>query len=208
MRVEYRLSGSGGQGLVLAGKVLAHAAALHAGFEATQTKSYGPEARGGASRSDVVVSDEPIDYPKALHLDCLLALTDESFRNYQADVKPGGLVVVDEGVGLGEEESRFSLYATPIVRTAETQLGRRLFANLVALGVVCGLVPVVPADAVVAAIPSSVPSGTAEANVRAFRLGLGLATGAAPLRSAVQETAVSEEVRAASARYREARSRM
>jgi 2-oxoglutarate ferredoxin oxidoreductase subunit gamma len=94
-RKEFRLSGSGGQGLILAGKILAEAAAIYDGKNATQSQSYGPEARGGSSRSEIIVSDEEIDYPKAVNIDLLLAFTQEACDKYKKDVKDDGIVLVD-----------------------------------------------------------------------------------------------------------------
>ena len=90
-RVEIRLSGSGGQGMILAGVILAEAIGINDGKNVVQTQSYGPEARGGASRSDVVISDTEIDYPKSLRIDVLLCLTQQSYDSYHSLVKPGGL---------------------------------------------------------------------------------------------------------------------
>jgi 2-oxoglutarate ferredoxin oxidoreductase subunit gamma len=88
-RYEIRLSGEGGQGLVLAGKILAEAAAIYDERNATQSQSYGPEARGGASKSEVIISDGEIDYPKAEKLDLQLALTQEALDKYWKDLRPG-----------------------------------------------------------------------------------------------------------------------
>src|SRR4030042_17730 len=94
-RFEVRLSGEGGQGMILAGVILAEAAAIYDDKNAIQTQSYGPEARGGACKSEVIISDEEIDYPKATHIDLLLALTQESCDKYIRELKQGGLLVVD-----------------------------------------------------------------------------------------------------------------
>ena len=96
-RSELRLSGSGGQGLILAGKILAEAAAIYDGKNATQSQSYGPEARGGSSRSEVIISDAEIDYPKAINIDLLLAFTQEACDKYCKDVKENGILLVDSG---------------------------------------------------------------------------------------------------------------
>ena len=93
LRKEIRVSGSGGQGIILISKVLAEAAAVYEDLNATQTQSYGPEARGGSSRADVIISDEDIDYPKAEHLDVLMSLTQEACNQYVRDLKPGGILV-------------------------------------------------------------------------------------------------------------------
>jgi 2-oxoglutarate ferredoxin oxidoreductase subunit gamma len=98
MRVEFRLSGSGGQGLLLAGIVLADAA-IQDGKNAVQTQSYGPEARGGASKSEVVISDGEIDYPKATAPDFLLALTTDAYRNYGLPMKRGTIIVDSTEIG-------------------------------------------------------------------------------------------------------------
>ncbi len=113
-RYEMRLSGEGGQGLVLAGKILAEAAAIYDDKNATQSQSYGPEVRGGASKSEVIVSDGAIDYPKAENLDLLLALTQESFDKYHGDLRPGGWLVVDaEAVTRFPDVSQWKLVPVP-----------------------------------------------------------------------------------------------
>src|SRR5512139_2762594 len=94
-RYEIRLSGSGGQGLILAGVILAEAAGIHDGKYVCQTQSYGPEARGGASKAEVIISDEEIDYPKAMKPDLLLAMNQRSCDTYLFDLKPNGVLVVD-----------------------------------------------------------------------------------------------------------------
>jgi len=98
MRVEFRLSGSGGQGLLLAGIVLAEAA-IQDGKNAVQTQSYGPEARGGSSKAEVVISDGDIDYPKATAPDFLLALTTDAYRSYGLSMKKG-IIITDSTVKL------------------------------------------------------------------------------------------------------------
>jgi 2-oxoglutarate ferredoxin oxidoreductase subunit gamma len=94
-RYEIRLSGTGGQGLVLAGIILAEAAGIYGGKHVVQTVSYGPAARGGTSRADVVVSDREIDYPKAIALDLLLAMSQMACDESASDLKPTGVLVVD-----------------------------------------------------------------------------------------------------------------
>lgn len=171
-RYEVRLSGEGGQGLVLAGKILATAAAIHAGLNATQSQSYGPEARGGASRSEVIISDDDIDFPKATSVDLLLALTQQSYDSYRHDLRRDGVVVIDSAAvkSLGGINAR--VVSAPISTIAVEKLGRALFTNLVALGVVIGASNVVPVEAVRSAIAAIVPKGTEEKNLKAFELGL------------------------------------
>jgi 2-oxoglutarate ferredoxin oxidoreductase subunit gamma len=171
-RYELRLSGSGGQGLILAGKILAEAAAIYDGKNATQSQSYGPEARGGASRSEVIISDEEIDYPKAVNIDLLLVFTQEACDKYCKDIKQDGILLVDSGYVKKLPEGNFKRYSLPITDIAEKEVGKKLVANIVALGIVTELTTVVSREAVDAAIRSRVPKGTEELNLKAFKAGI------------------------------------
>lgn len=171
-RTEIRLSGEGGQGLVLAGKVLAEAAAIYDNKNATQSQSYGPEARGGASRSEVIISDDEIDYPKAVNLDLLLALTQESCSRYWKDLKDDGILLVESEAVKDIPEGPFKVYKVPITKIAEHDVGKVLVANIVALGIITGLSKVVSQEAVESAILARVPKGTEELNLKAFKAGL------------------------------------
>ncbi|NNG45544.1 MAG: 2-oxoacid:ferredoxin oxidoreductase subunit gamma, partial [Deltaproteobacteria bacterium] len=95
-RYEIRFSGSGGQGLILAGVIFAEAATIYDKINAVQSQSYGPEARGGASKSEVIISEEVIDFPKAQGIDLQLSLTQEACTRYYKDIKSGGILLVDE----------------------------------------------------------------------------------------------------------------
>ncbi len=174
-RYEVRLSGEGGQGLVLAGKVLAEAAAIYDDKNATQSLSYGPEARGGASRSEVIISDDDIDYPKAVNIDLLLALTQESATLYHKDLKQGGLLLVDEDAVTELPEGDFRVFKVPVIRIAREKVGKVLVANIVSLGFITELAGVVSQEAVEAAILARVPKGTEEMNLKAFEEGLAAA---------------------------------
>lgn len=171
-RYEIRLSGEGGQGLVLAGKILAEAAAIYDNLNATQSQSYGPEARGGASRSEVILSDEDIDYPKAVHIDLLLALTQESCDRYATDLKTNGILLVDQDAVLTTPEGSFRVYRVPIIQLARDRVGRALVANIVALGLIAGIANIVSEKALRQAIEARVPKGTEELNLKAFAVGL------------------------------------
>lgn len=171
-RYEARLSGSGGQGLILAGKVLAEAAAIYEDKNATQSQSYGPEARGGASRSEVIISDGDIDFPKATRLDLLLCLTQEACDKYVVDLKDSGLLIADDRYVKSVPEGAFSVLTAPIAEIAETDVGRSVTANMVALGLIVGATKVVSAESAEQAISARVPRGSEEINLKAFRLGL------------------------------------
>jgi 2-oxoglutarate ferredoxin oxidoreductase subunit gamma len=171
-RYEIRLSGEGGQGLVLAGKILAEAAAIYDNLNATQSQSYGPEARGGASRSEVILSDEDIDYPKAVHIDLLLALTQESCDRYYKDLKENGILLIDQDAVLTVPNGPYRVFKVPIIQIARDRVGRALVANIVALGMIAGIANIVSEKAIRAAIEARVPKGTEELNLKAFETGL------------------------------------
>ena len=173
-RYEIRLSGAGGQGLILVGKILAEAAAIYDDKNATQSQSYGPEARGGASRSEVIISDEDIDYPKAHDIDLLLAMTQEAADKYAGDVKPGGIILVDSSFVTSVPDGDYQVYSLEITKFAEEKIGKRIVANIVALGAIECLAHVVSEDALINAIKTRVPKGTEETNILAFKHGQNL----------------------------------
>ncbi|MCL6430476.1 MAG: 2-oxoacid:acceptor oxidoreductase family protein [Anaerolineae bacterium] len=170
-RIEVRLAGEGGQGLILAGVILAEAAAVHDGLHATQTQSYGPEARGGASKSEVVISDEEIDYPKVIEADYLLAMSQEACDRYVGNLRRDGLLIVDSTHVTRLPLDRQAVQA-PITRLAEEVTGRRITANVVALGVLVGLTGVVSRQAIEKAVRERAPKGTEDLNLRALAAGL------------------------------------
>ncbi len=172
MRVEFRLSGSGGQGLLLAGIVLAEAAIIE-DKNAVQTQSYGPEARGGSSKAEVIISDEEIDYPKATDPDYLLALTVDAYKTYGPAMKKG-LIIVDSSVSL-DSSIKARTVALPILAAAAETVGKKVVANIVALGVLAGLSGVAARDALRKAVVARVPKGTEELNLKALDVGLHLA---------------------------------
>jgi 2-oxoglutarate ferredoxin oxidoreductase subunit gamma len=174
-RYEIRLSGSGGQGLILVGKVLAEAAAIYDGLNATQSQSYGPEARGGASRSEVIISNGDIDYPKSENIDILLALTQEACDKYVGDLKENGILLIDSQMVTRMPAGNYKIVAIPIIQSAVERLGKFLFSNIIALGIITKLSGIVSEDAVKQAIRARVPKGTEEINIKAFYTGINLA---------------------------------
>jgi 2-oxoglutarate ferredoxin oxidoreductase subunit gamma len=168
-RYEIRLAGSGGQGLILAGIILAEAAGVYDGKFVCQTQSYGPEARGGASKAEVVISDAPIDYPKAIQPDVLLALNQKSLEAFSADLKPGGLLLVD--ADLVKEAPASRVVALPFTRIAR-DLGRAMAANIVALGALAQLTGAVSLDSLTAAVLARVRKGTEDLNKKALAAGI------------------------------------
>src|SRR3970040_612962 len=130
-RYELRFSGSGGQGMILAGIIIAEAAAIYDGKKAVQSQSYGPESRGGASRSEVIISDEDIDYPKATSIDFMLALTQEACTKYHKDIKKGGILLVDSEEVRELPKGDFKTLSYPIINTAREELGKVIVANII-----------------------------------------------------------------------------
>jgi 2-oxoglutarate ferredoxin oxidoreductase subunit gamma len=171
-RYEVRLSGSGGQGLILAGKILAEAVAIYEGRNAVQTQSYGPEARGGASKAEVVISDGEIDYPKAIELDVLLSLTQESCDKYVTDLKEGSILITDSETVTELPEGDFRVYQAPVSRIAREKIGKLVVTNIVALGILTRITEVAKENSVEKAIMNRVPPGTEELNREAFKEGL------------------------------------
>ncbi|MBU2467719.1 MAG: 2-oxoacid:acceptor oxidoreductase family protein [Proteobacteria bacterium] len=172
-RMEVRLAGSGGQGLILAGLVLAEAAGLYDGRSVAMGQSYGPEARGGASKAEVIISDQDIDYPLATKVDLFLALTQEAADTYSWDLKPGAWIVVDSDLVSHPPSSR--AVALPFTATARDKLKKPMVANVVALGALIELSGVVSRRALEKALLARVPKGTESLNKKALSEGMKLA---------------------------------
>lgn len=169
-RYEMRLSGSGGQGLITAAVIFAEAVGVYDGKYVCQTQSYGPEARGGKSKAEVVISDHPIDYPKARRLDLLLAMNQAACDAYYRDLNPDGLLVVDSS--LVEQYPTNRVIAIPFTRIAKEQLGKEMVANMVALGAVGLLSGQVISNSLEKALLARVPPGTEELNKAALHRGM------------------------------------
>ena len=173
-RVEIRLSGSGGQGLILGGIILAEAAILD-GNNAIQSQSYGPEARGGASKAEVIISNEEIDFPKVEKADVLLAITEIAYKKYINSLKDGGILIADSSINVDTENKPYKVLHVPIIATANDKLGKVMVANIVALGVIQELTEVVTKESLEAAVLNRVPKGTEDLNRTALSEGYMLA---------------------------------
>ncbi|HTP01576.1 MAG TPA: 2-oxoacid:acceptor oxidoreductase family protein [Anaerolineales bacterium] len=172
-RFEVRLAGEGGQGMILAGIILAEAAAIHECKHVTQTQSYGPESRGGASRSEVVISDAEINHPEVLSPDVVLTLSQEAYNKFGKALQPDCLLIVDEDAVRTAPD--FQGVRVPIARLAQETTGRSITANTVALGVLVGLTRVVSRDAIEKAVVARAPKGTEEMNRKALQAGFAAA---------------------------------
>lgn len=170
-RTELRFSGSGGQGMILAAIIMAEAASIYGDKNATQSQSYGPEARGGSSKSDVVISDGVIDYPKATKLDCLLAMTQEAANKYGKDLRPEGVMIIDEDYVLEPPAIAGRTVKIPIMRLATESVGKAVVANIIALAAVQEITGIVSEESLRKAVLSRVPRGTEDLNMRALEVG-------------------------------------
>ena len=170
-RTEIRLTGFGGQGIILSGYIIGKAAAIYDKKEATFTQSYGPESRGGACSARVIVSDEPVHYPHLISPSILVVMSQEAYNKYASTLKDGGLLIIDEDLVEAHDPPRgVRLLSIPATRLAE-ELGRRIVANIVMLGFFAAVTDVVSVDALREAVRTSVPKGTEELNLKAFEKG-------------------------------------
>lgn len=169
-RYEIRFSGSGGQGIITAAVVMADAVGSYDGMNVAQTQSYGPEARGGKSKAELVISRGVIDYPKALQVDLLLAMTQAACDAYFYETKVDGLLVVDST--FVEQIPTSRAVAIPFTQIARRDIGRELVANMVALGAVGYLSKQVDLKNLEKALLSRVPKGTENMNSDALHAGI------------------------------------
>ncbi len=172
-RIEVVLAGTGGQGIILAAVALAEAAATYDGRNAAQTQSYGPAARGGTCKAEVVISSEDIDYPKVTRADVLLAMSQNACDEFAEMLKEDGLLIVDST--LVSQWPMRRVMAVPITRLAEEKTGRSLSANMVGLGILVGLTGAASAEAVEASLRKHVPEQSLEVNLEAYRAGMDVA---------------------------------
>ncbi len=171
-RTEIRIAGFGGQGVILSGYIFGKAASLFDVKYATLIQSFGPEARGSACSAQVVISDEPIDYPYIRKPDIMVGLSQEAFTKYCHDLKPGGILITEEDMVSVDENliSEFDHYTVPATRIAD-QLGRRIIMNMVVVGCFAAVTGLLKKDAVKKAVEDSIPKGTEELNIKAFESG-------------------------------------
>ncbi len=143
-RFEIRLAGSGGQGLVLGGLIMSEAAAIFDGIYATQTQSYGPESRGGASKSEVVLSKEEVDYPKATNPDVVLLFTEAAAEKYLPMCKEDAIVIADADLVKTEIPDKYKKKViVPLTKIAKEGVGREFVANIIAIGLIRELTGIV-----------------------------------------------------------------
>jgi len=171
---EIRISGFGGQGVIMAGFIIGRAAALYEDKESVLTQSFGPEARGGSCSAQVIVSDARIDYPYLTKPSVLVCMSDEAYRKYGESLGPHGLLLYEEEivkVNEGEVHSWGNrAFGIPATRFAE-EIGRRLVVNIVMVGFFAAVSGLLSPESVRRAIQDLVPPGTEEMNLKAFERG-------------------------------------
>lgn len=172
-RVEVRLAGSGGQGLILAGLVLAEAAGVYDGREVAMVQSYGPEARGGTSKAEVIISDAPIDYPLCTQVDVLLALTQEASDAYCWDLKSDAWIILDKDLVTHPPSSR--AVVLPFTAAARDKLNRGMMANVLALATISELTGIVTRRSLEKSLSERLPSANIGLIKKALSLGIRLA---------------------------------
>ena len=171
--IEIRVGGVGGQGIALAGTLLGKAAALHEDREAVFTQTYGPEARGGASRADIIISDTPIAYPFVTRPNVLIVLFQEAYEKFRPALDRDGVLIMEESLVHPTEEDADAV-RVPAIKMA-TELGNKLAANIVLLGYLIGATGLVTTDAMEASIRETVRERHVDLNLQAFRAGVDLA---------------------------------
>jgi 2-oxoglutarate ferredoxin oxidoreductase subunit gamma len=170
--LEIRLSGTGGQGMILAGIILGEAAAIYDDLHALQSQSYGPEARGGASKSEVLISEHDIDYPRVTKPDLLLALSQRACDTYIKDLDKNSVLLVDSiRVKRLPENLSFKVYKIPFSKISREITGREITTNIVALGAVNEILKAVSFESLEKSLMTKVPKGTEEMNRKSLYAG-------------------------------------
>jgi 2-oxoglutarate ferredoxin oxidoreductase subunit gamma len=169
-RRELRISGFGGQGVVLSGEIVGKAASIYDNGFATLTQSYGPEARGGSCTAEVVISNEPVSYPYVVNPEVVIILAQEAYHKYAGDLPEGTLVIIDPDLVKPGPSHKHRLLAIPVTHMAR-EMGRPVVANIIMLGFLAAVSDLVPGEALRKSVLSSVPDGTQEFNLKAFEAG-------------------------------------
>ncbi len=171
MLTEIRIAGFGGQGVILAAAVVGKAAAIFQGGFATMTQAFGPEARGGSSSAQVILSDEPIAYPYVTQPDVLVVMSQEAYTKFAPQLKPGGILITEqELVRIDKVAPGERIFAVPATRLAE-ELGRKVVLNIVMVGFFGAVTKLVDRDALRKAVEDSVPPALSKLNLQAFDKG-------------------------------------
>lgn len=170
-RKEIRIAGFGGQGVVLSGNIIGKAASIFTKGFAVLTQNYGPESRGGSCTTEVVISDEPIDYPYVIIPQVQIILSQEAYVKYGQNSPPGTLVIVDSDLVRVNAKQKPRPLSIPASRMARKEIGRPIVANIIMLGFLAAKSKIVSAEALRNSVLDSIPAGTEDINTKAFELG-------------------------------------
>ncbi len=171
-RVRLVFSGSGGQGVITAAIILAEAAVIHEGKNATQSQSYGAAARGGATRSDIIISDGEINFPEVTQPNILICLTQEAYATYSPIIRPGGTLLSDSRYVMTTRKVDAKQIELPMYDAVMEKIGKPVVFNICVLGALLGIHEVIKPESVMAAIAGRVPKDFIDLNYRAFDIGL------------------------------------
>ncbi len=173
-RCRMVFSGSGGQGVITAAIILAEAAVLYEKLIAVQSQMYGPEARGGATRSDIIISDSKINYPKVVQPNVLVCLTQEAYNKFYPIVRPGGLLITDTRYVKTQRKADAVQKELPMYQTVMEKIGKPIVFNICMLGVVISMTQLVKSESIMKVLETRIPSGFLEMNREALNIGMGM----------------------------------
>ena len=173
-RCRMVFSGSGGQGVITATIILAEAAVLYENLNAVQSQSYGAAARGGATRSDVIISDSTIDYPKVIQPNVLVCLTQEAYNKFYPIIRPGGLLVTDTRYVKTQKKVDAQQRELPMFQNVMDKIGKPIVFNICMLGAVIEMVDLINPEAIMKVLENRIPVDFLDLNRKALDLGLGL----------------------------------
>jgi 2-oxoglutarate ferredoxin oxidoreductase subunit gamma len=174
VRTRIIFSGSGGQGVITASIIVAEAAVLYEGLNAVQAQSYGPEARGGATRADVIISDTDIYFPKVNQPNILICLTQEAYNTFSGLIRPGGLLLTDNHYVKPEKKVDARQVELGMYKTVMGEIGKPIVFNICMLGAVIGLTALVKPESIMKVLEKQIPSDFMAMNEQALQIGLRL----------------------------------
>lgn len=175
-RCRLVFSGAGGQGVITAAIILAEAAVLHENLNATQAQSYGPEARGGATRSDVIISNTEIRYPKVIQPNVLVCLTQEAYAKFSAIIRPNGFLLTDSRFVKIQTSIDARQVQLPMYQTVMDNIGKPIVFNICMLGAVIELTNLVKPESIIKVLETRIPPAFLDMNRQALNLGIELGT--------------------------------
>ena len=173
-RCRMVFSGSGGQGVITAAIILAEAAVLYENLIAVQSQMYGPEARGGATRSDIIISDSKINYPKVIQPNVLVCLTQEAYNKFYPIIRPGGLLITDSRYVKTQRKADAMQRELPMFQTVMEKIGKSIVFNICMLGVVISMTQLVKSESIMKVLETRIPSGFLEMNREALTIGMAM----------------------------------